>query len=449
VDGALRPPGRIFRFLDEQLFDGRLGFELPLGDDQRKVRKLKFGGAFRRSERTNQQLYYAVQGAPGPTQWETPGQFEMRADGTFRSMYQPLGSFKDNDIGILDVAAGYLMTDFALTPRLRVAGGARAEHTDLLVDILKFHEEGIDADDPVRGEVGEFPIAGSQGQERKPAKPGIIDQLDVLPSVNLIWKLRDDEEKPMNLRLGYFRSLSRPSFREFSVVQYYDYLLQGPVYGNPDLKMTSIDNYDVRLERFFGNGGSVSVSGFYKYFLNHIELLQTLQGGFTWRNASRSEVYGGEIEGRFKLVRNLEWRGNLTLMESTSYLTTTLNDQQVDYTTPMYGQAPYIVNTTLSYGLDSAQFTISASYNVQGPKLAVTNAELDPTGIRAYEMPRHLVDVTLNKRFGPHWGVLFRVRDALNSPIRRSYRFDSGYSLDFDRYTYGTEYLLTLSYTIR
>lgn len=448
VDGALRPPGRIYRFLNEQVMDARLGCELPL-DEPNKQRTLKFGGSYRTNERRNDQKYYVVMGAPGPTQWAEPGRFSMRPDGRFSSLYTPFGSFKDNDIGILDVSAGYLMADYAITKKFRVAGGVRAEHTSLISDIYQYYTDGLAADDPSRGTVGDLSVGGSSSPEPKPAVPGTIAQWDLLPSVNLIWKLRDDEVKPINLRASYFRSLSRPSFREFSVVQYYDYQLQAPVYGNPELEMTRVENLDLRLERYYGNAANISISGFYKYFTNHIELLQTAQGGFTWRNAARSRVVGAELEGRVKLFRPLEWRGNLTLMDSESELFVILDDQRVDYKTPMFGQAPYIVNSTLTYAFDSLKMDVSVSYNVQGPKLAVSNAELDPTGIRAYEMPRHVIDVTVNKRWGEHWNTTFRVRDALNSPIRRTYCFADGYVGDFDRFAFGTEYLLTLSYSIR
>ncbi|MBL7950566.1 MAG: outer membrane beta-barrel protein [Flavobacteriales bacterium] len=448
VDGALRPPGRIYRFLNETVLDGRLGFELPL-DEPGKQRTLKFGGQYRTNERRNDQKYYVVTGAPGPAQWETPGRFTLRPDGRFTSLYTPFGSFKDNDIGILDVGAAYVMTDYAVTKKFRVAGGLRAERTALLSDIYRYYQEGVAADDPARGTVGDLSVGGSSSPEPKPAIPGTIDQWDLLPSVNLIWKVRDGEDKPMNVRASYFRSLSRPSFREFSVVQYYDYQLQAPVYGNPALKMTRVDNFDLRVERYYANGANISLSGFYKRFTDHIELLQTAQGGFTWRNAARSRVVGAELEGRVKLLRPLEWRGNITVMDSESELFVMLDDQRVDYKTPMYGQAPYIVNSTLTYTFDSLKLDVSVSYNVQGPKLAVSNAELDPTGIRAYEMPRHVVDATVNKRWGKHWNTTFRVRDALNAPIRRTYRFAQGYTGDFDRYAFGTEYLLTLSYAIR
>ncbi|HMC96332.1 MAG TPA: hypothetical protein VKG92_01640, partial [Flavobacteriales bacterium] len=119
------------------------------------------------------------------------------------------------------------------------------------------------------------------------------------------------------------------------------------------------------------------------------------------------------------------------------------------YSTPMFGQAPYIINAMLNYSADSIRFAISLSYNVQGARLAVSNSEIDPSGIRAYEMPRHLIDITVNKSFGAHWGVRLRARNLLNAPQRRAYLFDQGFNVDFDKYTYGSEYLLTLTYSIR
>lgn len=449
VDGALGQPSRIFRFLDETLLDGRIAVELPLSSDERKARFLRFGGSYREDIRKNAQAFFTVLRAPGPTQWEEPGRFDLRPDGTFLSLYAPFGTFKDNDIGISRITAGFVLADYAVTPRLRAVGGLRAEHTDLLTDIRRFYEEGIAANDPVRGTVGNQAIGGASGANPKPANAGIIDQWDLLPSLNLICKIQDDEFTPMNLRLNYFRSLARPSFREFSVVQLFDYQLNATVFGNPELRSTAIDNYDLRLERFFKDRSNVSLSLFYKRFTDHIELLSTSEGGFTWQNAPFSRIYGLELEGRIALSRSLDWRGNLTLMDSESRLSYVLGERTIEYTTSMFGQAPWIVNSMVTWSQDSARFTASASYNVQGPRLAVTNPVGNPGQVQAYEMPRHMIDITLNKAFGRHWGVRARVRNLLNAPQLRSYRFDTGYAVDFDRFAWGTEYQLTISYTIK
>lgn len=448
IEAALTPPNRIYRYLDETMLDARAAAEFPLSDLPRKTRKLRFGGSYLRQERRNLQGFYRVLGAPGPTQWMEEGRFEMRDDGRFTSLYVPGGTFKDNDIGILRVKGLFVLTDYALTERLRMVGGLRAEHTDMLTDILRYYEQGLNPDDPTRGLVGEFSLAGAT-VDPKPARPGVLDQWDMLPSINLIYKLKDDDVAPTNLRLNYFRSLGRPSFREFSVTQLIDYILDAPVFGNPNLQMTRIDNYDLRIERFFRNRDNVSVSAFYKQFDNHIELLFTAAGGYTWRNAVRSNVTGVELEGRVGLLRWLEWRGNVTLMRSESVLRTTLLAEQVEYKTSMYGQAPYMVNSMLTWSADSLRMNFTVSYNVQGPKLAISNSEVNPDGIRAYEMPRHMIDITLNKSVGKHWALRLGARNLLNSPFRRAYKFEEGYAVDFDSYAWGTEYSLGLTYTIK
>ncbi|MBK6776402.1 MAG: TonB-dependent receptor [Flavobacteriales bacterium] len=117
--------------------------------------------------------------------------------------------------------------------------------------------------------------------------------VDVLPCINLIYKVKDDSLALMNLRANYFRSLGRPSFREISSVSLDDFVLRGRVGGNPALQMTYVNNYDLRLETYFPGGSNVTVSAFYKQFENHIELVQ-LPGidNYSWANAENSEVFG-------------------------------------------------------------------------------------------------------------------------------------------------------------
>jgi hypothetical protein len=89
------------------------------------------------------------------------------------------------------------------------------------------------------------------------------------------------------------------------------------------------------------------------------------------------------------------------------------------------------------------------SYNVQGRKLAlVTKRSSSKETSDIYEMPQHLLDLKLTKSFGKHFGMSFRVRNILNAPVRRSYDFKEAGLIDYDRYDYGSEYLLGLSYNL-
>ena len=428
---------RRFRFMDEDLFDARLGIEFPLDNTHGRPRKLMFGGAYRHNQRENLQVLYTVRGAAGidlTTSLEeffAEEHFDIPSQG--HSLYYLNSSSElDADIGISKVSAGFLMSDYSVTERLRLVGGARLEHTDIHSDIRTYYDLGLPADAEERRNIG--------GQK---AVPGIIDNVDVMPCMNVIYKIKDDSLALMNLRANYFRSLGRPSFREISSVSLDDFVLRGRVGGNPALQMTYVNNYDLRLETYFPGGSNVTVSAFYKQFENHIELVQ-LPGidNYSWANAENSEVFGVELEGKLKLLRNLDLFGNVTFIESKTTITV-----PVEETRTMFGQAPFIVNAMLDYRLDSIGLGLSVAYNVQGPKLAVVStAGAGQPDI--YELPRHLLDITLSKSLGKRFIVRARVRDILNSPIRRSYDFDSGYDLDFDRYQYGTEYILSITYRI-
>lgn len=431
-------PPRRFRYMDENLFDGRLAFEFPLSDIKGRPRKLMFGGAYRHNQRENLQVVYNLRGASGAgldgpvEEFFSEDRFDINGQPGLIFFYQNSATELDDDIGISQVSAGYLMTDYSITERVRAVGGARVEHTDIHSDIREYYDRGLPINDPARRLIG-----------GRVANPGIIDTLDILPSINLIFKVKDDSLALMNLRANYFRSLGRPGFREISSVDLDDFILRGRVGGNPALQMTYVNNYDLRLETYFPRGDNVTLSAFYKQFKNHIELVKTPGNeAYSWTNAENSEAFGVELEGKLKLLRNLDLFGNLTFIESRTTITT-----PVRRTRTMFGQAPYIVNGMLNYRMDSIGLEISVSYNVQGPKLAVVaTAGVEQPDV--FELPRHLLDLTLSKTLGKRFIVRARIRDILNSPSRRAYEFDSGYDLDFDRYTYGTEYILSLTFRI-
>jgi len=315
--------------------------------------------------------------------------------------------------------------------------GVRAENTDLLTDAIAYHELNLPYNSKRRrGSTQSFIV-----------NAGILESWDLLPSANLIYKLRKDENSPVNLRLNYSKTLARPSLREYSETIVYDYELDAQVIGNALLKMVKIDNYDFRLESYFKSGDNISLSLFYKKFTNHIELVQ----GFTWTNALSSNVIGIELDGKKKICKGLELRANISLVESKSEIVA--NDLTIldfvrkwtpidTFTRRMFGQAPYVINAILSYTWEKAGAAIALSYNQQGPRLVFTSPDV-------YEMPRNLLDLKVSKNFGKYFNLSFSIRDVLNAPIRRSYKFDSGkYLLDFDKYTYGTNYSLGLSYKI-
>jgi outer membrane receptor protein involved in Fe transport len=176
--------------------------------------------------------------------------------------YNETGAPANHTIGISEVKAAFGMLDYTIIPAIRFSGGLRVEKTDLLTDVFQYYKLGYSEEDPRR-------VSLVDGV----TKPGKLNELNFLPSANLIIKLRKDESSPINLRLNYSQTLARPSLREYSEVLMFDFELGTFVIGKPDLKMVHIKNYDLRLESYFKSGDNVSLSVFHKNFKNHIELV--------------------------------------------------------------------------------------------------------------------------------------------------------------------------------
>lgn len=429
-------PTRSYRYLDEDILDARLNLEIPVFRSLKRNSFLKVGGAYRQQDRKYTQRFYLVDGVFGqPFLYNDIDAFFSNdrfnvVNGVVDLNYLGFDNTLFNNIGISKIWAGYVSLDHRLTERLRSTIGVRFERTDMLFDISKFYDAGLPADSPERGL----------------RRPSTINEDNFLPSIGLIYKLKDEPDDLINIRASFFQSLARPALREISLINLYEYTLQTFVAGNTDLQMTTVNNYDLRLERYFGTKGNISVSVFYKDFDKHIELVN-LGDRFSWTNTDRSNAKGVELEGSYGLPMNMEVIGNLTLIDSETRFK---NQAGETIARSMFGQAPYIVNTTLSYTADSLRLQVAISYNRQGRKLAlVNNSRINISGQPdVFEMPMDLIDIQINKRFGKHFGIGFNVNNLLNASRQRVYDFDNYDNVFFDSFTWGTTYKVNFSYQL-
>ncbi|MBK7771034.1 MAG: carboxypeptidase regulatory-like domain-containing protein [bacterium] len=128
-------------------------------------------------------------------------------------------------VGNHEIDAWYAMVDLPFSVRqevMRLTGGARVEDSDQVVYSVQ-NKLFPDVQDTSR-----------------------IDKRDVLPSVALTWMYDEDT----NVRVGYYKSVNRPEFRELAPVLRRDYRTFENQRGNPNLKRAQIHNYDVRVEHF-------------------------------------------------------------------------------------------------------------------------------------------------------------------------------------------------------
>lgn len=451
---------RYYRYLDDDLLDSRISAEFPLTKKTELTRKLKLGGSYQYNKKESNQYDYAMQLGPKKGALTNDDidaylnlqQFEITQGtdnngipySTLNAYYIDNGSDADNTFGNSTIIAGFIMSDFAFNNRIRFSGGVRLERAEIFTDVVKFDELGLPASDPRRVYSESYPIAN----------PGELNGTDILPSANLIYKIKNTDGSPVNLRLNYSHSVARPSIRELSDIATLDYELRAPVFGNSSLKQANIDNYDFRVESYFKSNDNVSVSLFYKNFRNHIELINS--GGYTWQNVNKSYVMGVELEGRKIIIKHLELGTNVTFVKSeTNFVRTRFeltngikNYIPVDtIKRTMYGQAPYAINAVLTYTLDSLGLIATVGYNVQGPRLVI--ASNNPAIPDVYEMPRNMIDVKVSKKMGKHFQISATAKDILNTPVRRSYKYDEGYNVyDYDKYHFGTNYILSLAYKL-
>ncbi len=459
------PLTRDFRYLTENLLDTKLHIEIPLTKNEKKNKKLKIGGAFKNLERIYDQYNYELYFDRGST--FVPGKdlgsfFDLKKfntdDGTNVDLAYGNPDFDPNhNTGNTSIGALYGLIDFNLTDRLRLNAGVRFEMTNLLVDANKYRENKYYINDIRRIYEGALI-----------SNPGILKSADFLPSINFIYRLKNDDIYPSNLRINYSKSLARPSMREYSESIVYDFELRSDVFGNSSLELVKVDNYDIRYENYLEGGHNFSISAFHKNLKNHIELI-FLNSGFSWSNSDKSKVSGIELEGKYKINKNLDFASNLTVVQSSSQVVsyTLMLDVATriqtrfpidTFTRVMFGQAPIVINGLLNYNWEKYGLNTSFGYNYQAPRLVIQGNrfvdDLSKNLPDVYEMPRHLIDAKISKSFGKNWGITFTVKDLLNSPIRRSYEYvDSvgkrlGFFADYERLKFGTNFLFSVNYKI-
>jgi TonB-dependent receptor len=245
-----------------------------------------------------------------------------------------------------------------------------------------------------------------------------LNELNVLPSVNLVYAAGES----MNVRASFGQTLARPSFKEKSAAQIYDPITKRFFNGNLDLQQTLINNYDLRWETFFKNGDMISLSGFYKNFDGHIELVtyDVATDNVKPRNAGESNVYGIELEIRKSMeviapfLSNLSLGSNVTLANSevdlnsvvvnesglTEYESRKNNAREgeiVEATRPMGGQSPYLINAYINYADKSGYMNANLSYNVQGENLMIVGVGATPD---IYSRPFNSLNLNVYRDFG-------------------------------------------------
>lgn len=298
--------------------------------------------------------------------------------------------------------AGYIAAEIPFTQQLKLYGGLRVENNRQELQSYSWQTTG--------------PDVGAVNLNRQ--------HTSLLPSANLSYNL---SEKSL-LRAAYSKTLNRPEFREIAPLFYLDITTNRSSWGNEKLAMqTDIDNLDFRFEHYPGTGEMLTAGLFYKKFKNPIEFyyLSTTGGydDFQWKNAESAVNYGAEVEMMLGMGRYFS--SNTWFSRQLQKITVLLNAAYIfsevklgaaailqDKKRPLYGQSPYLVNSSFNYTDDSIGLKLNVSYNIIGKRLSSIGNAYSPS---IYELPRHALDFTFSKSIAKRFEIKGGVQNILNA----------------------------------
>ncbi|HYG50259.1 MAG TPA: TonB-dependent receptor [Flavobacteriales bacterium] len=296
----------------------------------------------------------------------------------------------DSYVAHSELKAGYGMVDMKIGRHMRFITGARLESYNQFLE-TELNGEPLITDTTVN---------------------------DILPSANLIYSIdfskKDSLTKGTKIstlifRGAYFRTVSRPEFRELAIFNFYDFVTDFELYGNPQLQRGIIDNYDFRVEYFPSPGQVLSGSAFYKKITNATELanrpdvLRTLY----YTNVDLAINKGIELEYRVNLGLftgpkhdTLEFVQNTSFFANFAYIKSEVHVESVIGATskvrPLQGQSPYLINAGLTTFIPFLRLNTTISYNVFGPRLYIVGSVSEPD---YWENPRHIIDWQISREF--------------------------------------------------
>jgi hypothetical protein len=360
--------------------------------------------------------------------------------------------------GKQNISAWYYMFDLPLTSFFNVIGGIRFEETELKItptpedDAIAVYKDDVGAwtkvagDQPLYDEVTNVDFykhyaLPSLGFVLKPGK--VIDLLD-----------------NFTLRGSYTETTARQTFKELSAVLQQEYPGADPFIGNPDLEMSSLKNYDLRLDYEPYDGGLVSVSYFKKEIENPIEYVSGyVDFAFTAPlNFPKGQITGWEFEIRQKLghffesLEGISIGGNATLIDSEvtlpEYDAAILESRGYPAPTrPMRNAPEHLYNLFLTCDLtESTKFGVF--YTVRGDTL-VLGASGDGGDYvpNIYEKEYGTLNMSISHKFAEIWTFKFQVKNILNPEIQTIYRDDYFPDKVHTSYKKGRDFSFSLSAT--
>ena len=309
--------------------------------------------------------------------------------------------------GNLELDAFYFAADIRITDSFRIAGGVRFEDSIQTSDTfnLTLPDDGV----------VEAQIASDF----------------VLPSITATWNIRDN----IQLRGAFSQTITRPQFRELAFVQFINSETDENFLGNPFLVNSRVDNFDARLEWYFGREQFVTLGGFYKDLENPIEEVgaSSLDSPInTFINAPAAQIFGFEFEYQQAVPLHdwlkWDWLADRDFVVKTNYsytnsevsadgdvLTASFNAGSIEQNViagesfiidgrRLQGQSDHVVNVQFGYDNEEAGSSFRVLFNYASDRIRTTES-LVANQPAIIEQPPLSLDLTYSKDFNFKGGL--------------------------------------------
>lgn len=368
--------------------------------------QLSWGGLYRHKIRDNYNIKYSLSATSNTFTSINDAQYAFNiASGN--SPYGEGGTGRNYNIKE-DIASGYGQFKWTLTPKLQAIGGVRVENTN------QHYTTNLPAD--------------------ANAQFGHIYYVDILPSLHFKYAI-DNEQ---NIRTSYFRSLVRPGFVE--MIPQDIPASENDAYeqqGNPYLKHTTADNYDLRYELFPKGKGSdqILIGGFLKRIYNPIEVTfshYSVIGGnpspgtniLTPTNVGNVTNYGAEFVftkfiGKFGINANYTYTHSATTTDKYYLSYDTVSKSNVtssrSQTRPLQGQAKHIANVSFIFKNPKTGTDIQLAYVYTGERIALVNTFYN---LDTWQSPYSQLDFSFEQKIVKKLAIYGKINNLLDFKTR-------------------------------
>ncbi len=436
-----KQPSRYFREMTEDSYNFDLKLTIPFTMYKNGDSKFKTGAYYSTKERTfrerifqitnqEQLAYNDYEADPLLYFSDGMGIIDIRTAGTTNVRYT-WGNYvvdatekRSNYDGHQDITAFFAMTEVPVIEDLILTAGARYEITDM--------------------------EAATQDSTYEQGK---IKESDILPAAIANYTFLDR----FKVKASYGRTLARPSIRELAPFPSLDFAGGFFFTGNPELKRSLIDNYDLRFDFYERPGELYSVSFYYKYFKYPIEKAFINDNKETqFQNVDEAQVKGIELEVKKDLDQIHPMLKYFFVSSNFSYIISEVKipedemaailvaDPDADDTRPLQGQPEYIFNFYLQFNNRDTGTNASVNYNLTGEKLSENSKGGTPD---IYELPKHSLGASLSQNFRNNYNISFSIDNILDAPTEKVYHY-KGEDYIFSKYSTGREFSLSLTYTM-